>query len=145
MGQGEGRLFDPAVPGAVGSFPNDQNTIQAKDTEAGTVRTRTPLMLPSTTTLVHAARNMVDQNVSAVLVTEGEAEIVGIFTARDALTRVLANGRDPAKTTLADVMTYPPVTLAPDAAAIEALRLMQGQRTDIGMRLHTAGPGGRGE
>jgi len=102
-------------------------------------------MLPSTTTLVHAARNMVNRNVSAVLVTEGDAEIVGIFTVRDAVTRVLAKGRDPIRTTLADVMTYLPVIMTPDAAAIEALRLMKRQRADTGAFLLTAGRGGRGE
>jgi len=113
----------------------------AKDAEVETVRSQAPLMLPATTTLVQAARDMVAQNVSAVLVTEGEAEIVGIFTVRDAVTRVLAKGRDPIRTTLADVMTYLPVILTPDAAAIEALRLMKWQRADVGVRLRTAGRG----
>jgi CBS domain-containing protein len=110
-----------------------------------TVHSRTPLMLPSTTTLVQAARDMVDQNVGAVLVTEGEAEIVGIFTARDAVTRVLAKGRDPIRTTLVEVMTYLPVILTPDDAALEALRLMKTQRAEIGVRLHTASRDGRVE
>ena len=92
--------------------------------EVETVCSQTPLMLPSTATLVQAARNMVDRNVSAILVTEGDAEIVGIFTTRDAVTRVLAKGRDPNRTTLADVMTYLPVIMTPDAA-IEAVRLME--------------------
>jgi CBS domain-containing protein len=81
-------------------------------------------MLPSTTTLFQAARKMVDQNVCTVLVTEGDAEIVGIFIGRDAVTRVLAKGRDPVSTTLAEVMTYLPGIMTRDEGAREALRLM---------------------
>jgi len=93
--------------------------------EAEIVRNQRPLMLPSSTTVMQAARNMVSQNVSAVLVTEGDGEIVGIFTGRDAVTRMLAKGRDPVLTTLAEVMTYLPVIMTPGDVAIEALSLMQ--------------------
>jgi CBS domain-containing protein len=97
----------------------------AEHAEAEIVRNQHPLMLPTTTTVVQAARQMDSQRVSAVLVTEGDAKIVGIFTGRDAVTRVLAKGRDPVKTTLAEVMTYLPVSMTPGHSAIEALRLMQ--------------------
>jgi len=46
---------------------------------------------------------MESQRVSAVLVTEDDAEFAGIFTGRDAVARVLVRGRDPVKTPLADV------------------------------------------
>jgi CBS domain-containing protein len=97
----------------------------AEHAEAEIVRNQRPLMLPSSTTVMQAARNMVSENVSAVLVTEGDAVIVGIFTGRDAITRMLAKGRDPVLTTLAEVMTYLPVIMTPGDVAIEALRLMQ--------------------
>jgi CBS domain-containing protein len=57
-----------------------------------------------------------------VLVTDG-ARLVGTFTGRDAV-RTLAEGRSPAETTLATVMTADPDTIAPDANAIDALRQM---------------------
>jgi CBS domain-containing protein len=90
------------------------------------VRNQRPLILPSTTSVVQAARQMDSEHVSAVIVTEGHAAVVGIFTGRDAVTRVLAKGRDPIRTTLAEVMTYLPVIMTPDHTPIEALRLMQG-------------------
>ena len=96
-----------------------------KDAEGEIMRNPNPLLLPSSTTVVQAAREMQSQHVSAVLVTEGDADVVGIFTGRDAVARVLARGRDPVKTPLADVMTYNPVAVAPGDSAIEALRLMQ--------------------
>ena len=51
--------------------------------------------------------------------------LVGIFTGRDAVCRVLAEGKDPAETILADVMTSDPCTMPPTSSAIDALRVMQ--------------------
>jgi len=84
-----------------------------------------PLMLRPTETVKHACRQMRDRRVGAVLVTDDEAHLLGIFTARDAVWRVLAEARDPAATTLAEVMTRDPHTLAPTKRAIDALRLMR--------------------
>jgi CBS domain-containing protein len=84
-----------------------------------------PLMLPPTTTVQQACREMGDRKVGAVLVTEGDRRLVGIFTGRDAVSRVLAEGRNAPKTTLAEVMTRKPDTIPPRKTAIEALRLMQ--------------------
>ena len=48
-----------------------------------------------------------------------------LFTGRDAVCRVLAEGRDPANTRLEDVMTTAPVTMKPGSTANDALHLMQ--------------------
>ena len=74
---------------------------------------------------MQAARDMDKRHISAVVVIEGDETIVGIFTGRDAVIRVLATGRDPVVTTLGEVMTYNPVTMTPRNTAFEALRLMQ--------------------
>jgi CBS domain-containing protein len=92
------------------------------------VRNQNPLMLPPSASILEAARHMRQRRVGAVLVAEGEARLIGIFTGRDAVDRVLAEGRDPALTTLAEVMTRNPDTMAPHHSAIEALRLMQDAR-----------------
>jgi len=68
---------------------------------------------------------MRSRSVSAVLVTEGDATLVGIFTERDAFSRVLAEGKDPVTTTLAEVMTDNPETVSRQNTATEAVRLMQ--------------------
>jgi CBS domain-containing protein len=52
--------------------------------------------------------------------------LTGIFTSRDAVTRVLAKGRDAATTKLADVMTPKPCTMSLTQSSVDALRLMQG-------------------
>jgi CBS domain-containing protein len=84
-----------------------------------------PLMLPPTATVMQACQRMRDRRVGAVLVTEGDRRLVGIFTGRDAVGRVLAEGKDAATTALADVMTRNPDTVPPRQTAIEALRAMQ--------------------
>jgi len=92
------------------------------------VRNQRPLALSPAATVMEAAQQMRERRVGAVLITEGNARLVGIFTGRDAVERVLAEGKDPAATTLAEVMTRDPKTLTPRHNAIEALRLMQDTR-----------------
>jgi len=93
--------------------------------EAQIVRHQDALMLPPRTSVMEAARQMHARHVRAVLVTEGDANLVGIFTERDAISRILAAGRDPVATTLADVMTNNPETITPQHTATEVLRLMK--------------------
>jgi CBS domain-containing protein len=71
---------------------------------------------------------MRERRVGAVLVAEGDRPLVGIFTGRDAVCRVLAEGRSAAETTLAEVMTPDPHAMPPVRMAIEALRLMEDAR-----------------
>jgi len=92
------------------------------------VRNQDPLTLPPSATVREACRYMRDRRVGAVLVTESEHRLVGIFTGRDAVHRVLAEGKSAARTTLAEVMTGDPDTVPPGKTAIEALRLMEGGR-----------------
>jgi CBS domain-containing protein len=68
---------------------------------------------------------MRERRVGAVLVTEADNRLLGIFTGRDAVHRVLAEGKSAARTKLAEVMTPEPDTMPPGKTAIEALRLME--------------------
>ena len=56
------------------------------------------------TTITEVAKLMREARVGAVMVVDGPL-LVGIFTERDALMRVLAEARDPKRTTVAEVMT----------------------------------------
>jgi len=89
------------------------------------VKNQNPLTLPPNTTVQHACQSMRDRRVGAVLVTGPGHRLVGIFTGRDAVARVLAEGKDPAKTTLAEVMTREPHHMPPARIAIDALRVME--------------------
>jgi CBS domain-containing protein len=89
------------------------------------IRHQNPLMLPPDATVKEACQKMRDRRVGATLVVEDDRRLVGIFTGRDAVGRVLAEGRSATRTKLAQVMTRDPDTMPPGRSAIEALRLMQ--------------------
>jgi len=89
------------------------------------IRDQKPLVMSPKATVRHACQRMRERRVGAVLVTDAHQRLVGIFTGRDAVCRVLAEGKDPAGTTLAEVMTPSPCAMPPANLAIEALRLMR--------------------
>jgi CBS domain-containing protein len=88
------------------------------------VRNRKPLTLSPTATVKQACQEMSNRRSGAVLITEKHGRLMGIFTGRDAVCRVLAAGKIPSRTKLKDVMTTSPATMSPDNTVIEALRLM---------------------
>jgi len=67
---------------------------------------------------------MRDTRAGSILVTDAHGHLLGIFTGRDAVCRVVAAGRNPEQTRLSDVMTPQPETLTPGKTTIDALRLM---------------------
>lgn len=81
------------------------------------------LTLPPETSVREAARRMADRRIGAVLVDDG-ARLVGIFTERDMITRVVAAGLDPDRTQIRLVMTPDPAMAAPEQRAPDALKLM---------------------
>jgi CBS domain-containing protein len=86
---------------------------------------RHPVTLPPEATVQQACQEMRNHRIGAVLVTDPQGRLLGIFTGRDAICRMLSEGRDPRKTRLRDAMTPNPECCAPDVRAIEALRLMR--------------------
>lgn len=84
---------------------------------------RPPVTVTKAATVTEAAQEMKRRGVGSVLVLEG-TRLVGIFTERDALYRVLATERDPAGTHVGDVMTPQPQTTHPDEPFVRALRTM---------------------
>lgn len=87
------------------------------------IRGRVTHTVTTTTTVLEAAQLMARERIGALLVLDGE-RLAGIFTERDALVRVLAQERDPAETSVADVMSAKPMTIRPDKPLAHALLLM---------------------
>ena len=85
--------------------------------------------LPEGASVQDACRCMWENRAGSVLVVDEGRRLLGIFTGRDAV-RALAEGRSAEATPLAEVMTRNPVTVAPGAHAIDALR----QMCDCGFR-----------
>ena len=80
-------------------------------------------------TVLDACRCMWDCGTGSVLVVDDEERLTGIFTGRDVV-RTLAEGKHAELTPLAEAMTPEPVTIDPDARAVDALRKMN----DYGFR-----------
>jgi len=87
------------------------------------IENQKPVTASAEITVAAAARLMKEHRVGAILVIR-DGELAGIFTERDALFRVIAEGRDPVKTRVAEVMTANPRTIAPDRPFGHALHLM---------------------
>lgn len=77
-------------------------------------------------TVLQAANLMNDRNIGGVVVMDGD-RLAGIFTERDVLRRVVAQGLDPATTPIADVMTTPVITCPPDLSLEDCAALMTGR------------------
>ena len=78
-------------------------------------------------TVFDAVKAMVEANVGALLVTDGD-EIVGIFTERDYLRRIAVEGRRSRTTLVREVMSTPVICVTPDTGVEESMALMTGRR-----------------
>jgi CBS domain-containing protein len=87
------------------------------------IENQAPVTATAEMTVASASRLMKARRSGAILVVEN-GHLAGIFTERDALFRVIAEGRDPNTTRLAEVMTANPRTIAPDRPFGHALHLM---------------------
>jgi CBS domain-containing protein len=70
-----------------------------------------------------AVRAMVGARVGAVAVVDG-SDLVGIFTERDLMTKVVNAGGDASSTPVGDVMVRNPVVVKADTPRAEALEMM---------------------
>ncbi len=79
------------------------------------------------TTVREAASAMAQRRIGAVPIVE-DGKLLGIFTERDVITRVVAPGRNPDTTPLGEVMTENPDTVKSSDSVVHALELMNTRR-----------------
>ena len=87
----------------------------------------TPEVSPETLVL-DAVALMTKGRVGAIAVTSVEdigRKVVGVFTERDLMRRVVSERRDPATTRIGDVMTTPVQTVSDETSVAEAASLMR--------------------
>jgi CBS domain-containing protein len=77
-----------------------------------------------TQTVLEVAQAMVARNIGAVPVLRGGV-LVGIFSERDLMKRVVAEGLDPRTTRLEEVMTEDPLTVSPSESVENCMVLMR--------------------
>ena len=75
-------------------------------------------------TVIECVRLMTEFNIGAVPVLR-EGALIGIFSERDLMRRVVAGGRSPGMTKVAEVMTSHPQTVSTDADIDECMQMMR--------------------
>lgn len=89
------------------------------------VRDRQLFYVEEGKTVADVARRMTDLHVGAIIVL-CEGKLRGVFSERDLMKRVVAEGRDPRATMVEEVMSRDVVTVDECASLEEAMELMQG-------------------
>jgi CBS domain-containing protein len=79
------------------------------------------------TLVTECVRLMTAEKIGALVVMDGE-RLIGIFTERDALNKVLARGLDPGSTKVSEVMTKDPYCIASTTTVSEAMELITKRR-----------------
>ncbi|MGF1500347.1 MAG: cyclic nucleotide-binding/CBS domain-containing protein [Paracoccaceae bacterium] len=86
------------------------------------------LTLRPTETVREAVRRMCIHGYGSVVVIDENEQLIGIFTERDAMTRVIDKGLDPNETTLDQVVTRDVRVARADDLVIDWLRIMSNER-----------------
>jgi len=79
------------------------------------------------TSIYEAAKTMGDKKIGSVVVTR-DSKPVGIFTERDLLTKVIANGLDMKQTRVPIAMSSPLITVDEETSVKDAIILMAGRK-----------------
>jgi len=88
------------------------------------IMTQKPVTVEMTDTIVAAARSMRDGNIGDVVVLEN-GQVRGILTDRDIVVRALAEGRDPAQTSVGDICSRELTMLSPEDSIGDAAATMR--------------------
>lgn len=98
--------------------------IKVKDVMINRVVTCSPLE-----SVVDAAKKMKTEKVGCVIIVKGKAP-VGIVTREDITSKVVAENKDPLKTTLKQLMSSPLITVSPDEELSEVAKKMNEHRLE---------------
>ncbi|MEO1610376.1 MAG: CBS domain-containing protein [Pseudomonadota bacterium] len=87
-----------------------------------------PLTARRGETVLEAAQRMAERNFGSIIVVNDDGTIAGMVTERDMFKRVIADRRDPEKTTVEDVMTKNVRTASEEDDLLDWLRIMSNER-----------------
>lgn len=100
-------------------MPTAETILERKGSEVATI--------DRSSTVLEAARMMNQRHFGAMVVTDGE-RVVGIFTERDVLNRVVAAEKDPSEVKVGEVMTSPMAVCRRDTKLTECKSIMTSKR-----------------
>ncbi|HZI18817.1 MAG TPA: CBS domain-containing protein [Pyrinomonadaceae bacterium] len=86
---------------------------------------REPYFVRDTATAFDAAEFMAQRNIGAVCVLDAGERLVGIFSERDLLKRVIVAGHDPRRVPIREVMSEPRAVIECEETPHEALERME--------------------
>jgi len=86
--------------------------------------TESPRTVPPDASAVDAAKVMQNEDAGVVPIVEDDGRLVGVVTDRDIALRVVAEGREPDSTKVAEIASQNLATVDPQQDIDEALRLM---------------------
>lgn len=92
------------------------------------IMTNTVVRINPEESVAVAARILARYNIGALPVCGGDGRLCGVVTDRDLVTRCIAAGRQPAATTVREVMTTHVVSAQPDMDTVAAANLMGRQQ-----------------
>ena len=101
------------------SYEQDENIITVKD-----IMTEKIISVSPETNIVEASKMMTFHDISSLLIKTGD-NYVGVFTDRDVMKRVVAEGLDPNTTLVREIMSSPLITINEDAGVAEAAKRMR--------------------
>ena len=88
------------------------------------VKDRRVYSIEADKTVLEGARFMMEHNIGALPVTR-DGQLVGIFSERDIMNRVVASGRGPGTTQISEVMTSNPKTVLPSESIENCIFMMR--------------------
>jgi len=105
---------------------NQKTAMQDRLTEdaISELEPKVPITIGPSATLAKAVRQMNAHHIGCLLVTDDEDQLIGIFTERDVLMRVVGLVDDLAETAVSDYMTPNPIALTSDLPIAQALHEM---------------------
>lgn len=87
-----------------------------------------PLTCDPSEKVVDAVKKMARLNYGSIIAVDADRKVVGMMTERDIFRRLIAEERDPATTSVADIMTSPVRTARADDDLMDWLRIMSNER-----------------
>ncbi len=88
------------------------------------IMNREVVSIQGSATVTEAAKAMASCKISCIVIVEG-GDVVGIFTEKDILKKVVALQKDPAQTKVEEVMSSPVMSITPDYSVFSAAKAMQ--------------------
>ena len=87
-----------------------------------------PLTCDPGDTVIDAVKRMAQKNYGSIIAVDSDNHILGMMTERDIMKRLVAENRDPAKTTVAEIMTDHVRTAKENDELVDWLRIMSNER-----------------